>query len=81
MTKQTIVRSWGNSQGIRLSKDILNTANIQVEDILQIEASENVIILRKIPKHKTFEERLAEYQGKISISDFDWGAPKGKEML
>lgn len=29
----------------------------------------------RIPKfkHKTFEERLAEYHGEISVGDFDWG--------
>lgn len=32
-------------------------------------------------KHKTFEERLAEYGGEISVIDFDWGEPMGDEML
>ncbi len=31
-------------------------------------------------KHKTFEERLAQYGGNITICDFDWGEPKGKEI-
>ncbi len=31
--------------------------------------------------HKTFEERLAEYGGEISICDFDWGEPVGRELL
>ena len=29
--------------------------------------------------HKTFEERLAEFDGKITVSDFDWGVPMGRE--
>ena len=32
-------------------------------------------------KHKTFEERVAEYNGEISVCDFDWGEPVGKEIL
>ena len=28
---------------------------------------------------KEFEERLEEYDGKISICDFDWGEPVGRE--
>jgi hypothetical protein len=24
-------------------------------------------------KHRSFEERLAEYNGEISVCDFDWG--------
>ena len=69
------------SQGIRLSKSVLAQANIEINDTVQIEASENVIILRKVFRHKTFEERLAEYDGKIDIQNFDWGEPAGKEML
>ena len=29
------------------------------------------IVLNKY-KHKTFEERVAEYNGEISVCDFDW---------
>lgn len=36
------------------------------------------IVLNKY-KHKTFEERVAEYNGEISVCDFDWGEPVGKE--
>ena len=31
--------------------------------------------------HKTFKERIDEYDGQISVYDFDWGKPKGDEML
>ena len=31
--------------------------------------------------HKSLEERLAEYNGKISISEFDWGEAKGREFF
>ncbi|MBP5564820.1 MAG: hypothetical protein J6X45_03765 [Lachnospiraceae bacterium] len=31
--------------------------------------------------HKSFEERLLEYNGKISICEFDWGEPKGREFF
>ena len=48
---------------------------------MQIEASENVIILRKVFRHKTFEDRLAEYDGIIEVQNFDWGEPAGREML
>lgn len=32
-------------------------------------------------KHKSFEERLEEHKGEISVLGFDWGEPVGKEML
>lgn len=38
-------------------------------------------LLKKAFKHKTFEERVAEYDGEISICDFGWGEPSGKELI
>ena len=81
MTEQTVVRAWGNSQGIRLSKKILEKAKIGLDDLLQVEDSENTIILKKAFRHKSFEERLADYDGKIDVLDFDWGEPRGKELV
>lgn len=41
----------------------------------------DTIVLRKNFKHRSFEERLAEYNGEILVCDFDWGDPVGKEFL
>ena len=79
--EQVTVRPWGNSQGIRMPKTILDKLNIHSSDTLQIEVVDETIVLRKIFKHKTFEERLAEYDGEISVCDFEWGEPVGRELL
>ena len=81
VTSQSSVKPWGNSQGIRLSKSVLEEAGIQVNDTIQIEVRENTIILKKVFKHRTFEERLAEYDGKIDVQSFEWGEPAGREIL
>ncbi|MBR3339891.1 MAG: AbrB/MazE/SpoVT family DNA-binding domain-containing protein [Lachnospiraceae bacterium] len=81
MTSQSTVKPWGNSQGIRLSKSVLKEAGIQVNDTVQIEVRGNTIILKKVFKHRTFEERLAEYDGKIDVQSFEWGEPEGREMF
>ena len=81
MTEQVIVRSWGNGQGIRLSKKTLKAAGIRLNEMLQVEVCENTIILKKPFRHKSFEERLSEYNGEINTIDFDWGEPLGKELL
>ena len=75
------VRPWGNSLGVRLPKAVLQQANIQENDSLSIETKSEMILLKKVIRHRTFEDRLAEYNGIIEISDFDWGDPKGKELL
>ncbi len=79
--EQVAIRTWGNSQGIRIPKDILNKLNLKSSDVLDILVKDDTIVLKKAFKHKTFEERLAEYNGKIEITEFDWGEPKGREIL
>ena len=77
---QTQVKSWGNSQGIRISKEVLQEADIAVDDILDIKVSNGVIMLVKTFRHKTLEKRAAEYGGKLDLDgEFDWGEPVGRE--
>ena len=45
MTVSAVVTKWGNSQGIRLSRDVLSTANLKIGDSIEIIASENEIIV------------------------------------
>ena len=75
------IRAWGNSQGIRIPKSIMDKLDLKVSDVLDIEIENDAIVLRKQFVHKSFEDRLKEYNGKISVCDFDWGEPKGREML
>ncbi len=78
---QTQVKSWGNSQGIRISKEVLQEADIAVDDMLDIKVSNGVIMLVKTFRHKSLEERAAEYGGKLDLDgEFDWGEPVGREI-
>lgn len=74
------LKKWGNSQGIRLSKEILESAGIRNNDILDVELIDGTIIIKKKHKHRTLEERAAEFQGKVGpYKEFDWGEPVGRE--
>ena len=75
------IRSWGDSQGICLSKEIMNKMGLNVSDTLNIEVSDDAIILRKAFRHRSFEDRMMEYNNKVSAYDFDWGKPVGKELV
>ena len=55
---QTQIKEWGNSQGIRLPKELL-----------------------KPFRHKTLEERAAEFDGKLMLDgEYDWGGPAVREV-
>lgn len=78
---QTQVKSWGNSQGIRLPKEILQDAGIALNEILEVTVTNGVITLAKTFKHKTLEERAAEFDGKLNLDgEYDWGQPVGREV-
>ncbi|MCI5954722.1 MAG: AbrB/MazE/SpoVT family DNA-binding domain-containing protein [Lachnospiraceae bacterium] len=78
---QAQVKAWGNSQGIRISKDILQEANVAIDDILDVKVSDGMIMLSKPFRHKTLEERAAEFDGKLNMDgEYDWGEPVGREV-
>ena len=75
------IKVWGNSQGIRLPKAMLDELNIGVDDYVNIEVKNGSIVINKRFKHKSLEERYAEFDGDIEqIREFDWGEPVGREV-
>jgi len=78
---QAQVKEWGNSQGIRLSKEVLKSAGIELDEVLDVTVSDGVITLMKTFRHKTLEERAAEFDGKLMLDgEYDWGEPVGREV-
>lgn len=77
---QAQVKTWGNSQGIRISKEILKAANIKLDDILDVKISDGMITLVKPFRHKTLEELAERYGGKLNLNgEYDWGERVGRE--
>ena len=78
---QAQVKEWGNSQGIRLSKEILKSAGIGLNEVLDVTVSNGVITLVKPFRHKSLEERAAEFGGRLMLDgEYDWGEPVGREV-
>ena len=79
---ETQLKPWGNSLGIRLPKALLNEAGFQPDDILSVRAENGRIVLYRTIRHKTLEERAAEYGGKLNLEgELDWrGDPAGNEV-
>ena len=71
---QVQIKEWGNSQGVRIPKELLREAGISLNEILDITASNGIIMLSKPFKHKTLEERAAEFDGRLNLDgEYDWG--------
>ncbi len=74
------IKKWGNSQGIRLPKEVLNSAGITINDVLDVSVSDGVITLSKPFRHRTLEERAAEFDGRLMLDgEYDLGEPVGRE--
>lgn len=86
---QTNIRRWGNSQGIRLSKEILAQMDLQEDDTVGIIVYDGKMTIEKVnkPKYQNLAERLeAFYQRPIdeiyieNTQEVDVGEPKGNEI-
>ena len=78
---QVQLRAWGNSQGIRFSREFLASAGIKPDDVLDVKIENGNIILSKSFQHRTLRERAAAYGGSLNLSrEYDWGEPQGNEV-
>lgn len=86
---QTNIRRWGNSQGIRLSKEILAQMNLQENDTVGINVHDGKMTIEKInkPKYLNLQERLEAFYKKPideiyveSTQEVDVGDSVGNEQ-
>ena len=54
---------------------------MQEDAVVKLRDTNQGIMANNIFQHKSFENRLDEYHGEISVCDFDWGEPMGKELI
>jgi len=74
------LKRWGNSQGIRISKEIIDAIGIKINDELDLDIQNGYIVLKPVNKHKTLQERAQDYGGVLGPYDeYDWGQPVGRE--
>jgi len=77
------VQKWGNSQGIRLSKEILNQANILIGDELEVVTTENQLVIKPVYKIRgkyKIEDLVAKLPANYQVEELDWGEPAGMEV-
>lgn len=75
------VQKWGNSQGIRLPKSILETAHLSPNEDVELKVVNGLIVIEPVNKHKTLKDRLKNYDGDYQCSEWDTGKPVGREVL
>ena len=88
IVSQATISKWGNSQGIRLPKNILEKLHLKENDKVEISVKGEEIIIQKTRKYNNLQERLEAFYGKPILEidkieeekEVDWGAPEGDEI-
>ncbi len=77
----TTIQKWGNSQAVRIPKSILEMTGLNENDRVEIKVQDGNLVIIPVKKHKTLEERIAEYKGDYQCREWDTGKPTGKEAF
>ncbi len=76
----TKVQKWGNSQGLRLAKHVLENARIAVGDDVEIIVGDEQITLKKVVKPKyDLAEMVARMPCDYQTREESFGPPVGRE--
>lgn len=79
---KTLIRKWGNSQGVRIPKHLLDAVKLTANDEVIIRAENDTLIIEKAAPtqpRKTIKELFADYNGEYTPEEIDWGEKAGKE--
>lgn len=88
-TIQTNIRRWGNSQGIRLPKELLSQMKLKENDAVNINVYDGKMTVEKVDDQKyiSLKERLEMFYDKpideiyvTSTEEIDVGDPVGDEI-
>lgn len=78
---QVQLKAWGNSQGLRFSREFLASAGIKPNDVLIAKIENGSIVLSKSFQHRTLQQRAAAFGGQLNLSEeVNWGKPQGNEV-
>ena len=79
----TRVQKWGNSQGLRLSRELLSDADIGVGDAVDVTVHDGALVVtpvRRVRGALDLEQLVASIPRGYKPGELDWGLPVGQEV-
>ncbi len=77
----TTIQKWGNSQGVRIPKTILEDVGWnENEEIIVIVENGKLIMEKTKKKRKNIKELFENYKEEYKPQEIDWGKPEGEEI-
>ena len=78
--RQTSILKWGNSQGVRLTADMLRQAQLQVADPVRIFHEKGRIVIEAVKPKISLNQLLAQMPNDRGIDLVDYGPSLGREL-
>lgn len=77
----TSVSKWGNSQGVRINKNLLELLNLKINDPVDVIVEDNKIIIMKTEEKPkvTMKSLFENFDGEYETVEIEWGERVGKE--
>jgi len=76
----TTLKKWGNSQGLRLPKNILKEALFSENETVELLVDETGIKIQKIQHIESLDDLFKNYKGSYNCQENDTGNPVGNEV-
>ena len=78
----TKIQKWGNSQGLRRAKHVLEEAHISLGDDVEVRAKDGVIVIapvRRVRGKQSLQKLVSRIPSDYEAEEIDWGQPVGRE--
>lgn len=79
----TKVQKWGNSQGLRISKELLSNVDIDVGDAVDIAVRDGALVVTPVNRVRGTQNLAKLVKGIVKgykPEELDWGQPVGREV-
>ena len=79
----TRIQKWGNSQGLRFTKALLEEAQINVGDEVQVSVHKGRIVVEPVTRVRgryDLEALISKMPKRYQAEELDWGPPAGREV-
>ena len=76
------IQKWGNSQGLRIPKNLLSDVQLDVGDQVDVSVKEGVMIVapaKRIRGRYSLKDLVSRIPESYKPDKVDWGEPVGKE--
>ncbi|HKK99028.1 MAG TPA: AbrB/MazE/SpoVT family DNA-binding domain-containing protein [Desulfotignum sp.] len=79
----TKIQKWGNSQGLRLAKNVLADAKLDIGDTVDISVKDGIMLItpaKRIRGRHNLKDLVSRIPENYQAGEIDWGEPVGNEV-